>query len=164
MTKVFLMWSSTGHVFCSFLLFSHSYNKYSINFNYINWKSTNVVLGIWTQGRMMVGTDGSTELRRPPLWQKWFIQWMTLSLIFTARSFPFEIRLESDLPTDEERRKMIWTNGWEVVKSTRKKKIVTFQKRDVWLLKMKAQKSNKFGYCPPRTVSIVFPITAGPDT
>ena len=35
------------------------------NFNYINWKSVDVVLGIRTQARRMVGADNATELWRP---------------------------------------------------------------------------------------------------
>ena len=36
------------------------------NLNYLNWKSLDVVFGIWTRGRRMVGADNSTELWRPP--------------------------------------------------------------------------------------------------
>ena len=43
-------------LFCLFSVFSHYISN-------INWKSMD---RIWTQGRMMVGADGSTELWWPP--------------------------------------------------------------------------------------------------
>ena len=49
-------------LFCLFSFFSHSNMKYSINVNYVNLKSIDVMPGIRTWGHMMVGADGSTEL------------------------------------------------------------------------------------------------------
>ena len=54
--------------FCLVSFLSISNNKYSIIFNYINWKSVNVVLGIWTHGRTIVGADRSNVLWRPPFY------------------------------------------------------------------------------------------------
>ena len=51
-----------GPISASFCLFS-SFSSY--NFNNTNWKSIDVVLGIQTWGRRMVGADETTEL--PPL-------------------------------------------------------------------------------------------------
>ena len=49
-------------LFCLFSFFSHSNMKYSINVNYVNLKSVDVMPGIRTWGHMMVGADGCTEL------------------------------------------------------------------------------------------------------
>ena len=42
-------------------LFVYFYS-FSLHNSITNWKCVDIVLGIWTQGRRMVGTDGSTEL------------------------------------------------------------------------------------------------------
>ena len=38
----------------------------NIKFNHTNWKSVDIVHGIWTWGCRMVGADETTELWRPP--------------------------------------------------------------------------------------------------
>ena len=49
-----------------FFAYKFQYRIPSINFNYINWKSVDVAFEIRNQDHMMVGTDESTELWRPP--------------------------------------------------------------------------------------------------
>ena len=46
---------------------SNSKDNYWLNENHINWKSINVLLGIRTWGRRIVGIDDSTELWLPPM-------------------------------------------------------------------------------------------------
>ena len=70
-----------GQTWPLFPLFSSFYHS-NINFHNINWKSVDDVLGIWTQGCRMVGTDETKELWRPPLHVTNFI--LNLNIVWTG--------------------------------------------------------------------------------
>ena len=57
-----------GPILASFIHFHSFHNPItkSISFNYINWKSLDILLEIRTWGHWMVGAEGSTVLWRPP--------------------------------------------------------------------------------------------------